>query len=68
MSERTASNKKLELMMAPLIVLVFAMLAVPFAISVFRETAIVAFLIQSVPFVLMAVAVASIMWAKRIDS
>ena len=67
MSERTASNKKLELMMAPIIVLVFAMLAVPFAISVFRETAFVAFLIQAVPFVLMATAVGTIMWAYKVD-
>jgi len=67
MSERTASNKKLELMMAPILVFVVAMLAVPFAISVFRETAVVAFLIQAAPFALMAAAVGTIMWANKVD-
>jgi len=67
MSERTKENKKLELMMAPILVFVVAMLGIPFAISLFRDSSAVAFLIQAVPFVLIATAVGTIMWASKVD-
>lgn len=68
MSERTAENKKLELAMAGILVFVVVMLAVPFAISVFRDIPFVAFLSQVAPFALMAAAVGSIAWAKKVES
>ena len=67
MSERTASNKKLELYMAVILVVVAAMLAVPIAISVFRAIPAVAFLVQATPFVLITLAVGSIVWAFKKD-
>ena len=68
MSERTETNKKLELSMAVLLVVVVAMLAVPIAVSVFRAIPAVTFLVQSVPVVLMAVAVGSMLWARKKES
>ena len=68
MSERTAENTKLELAMGVLLVIVVAMLAIPFAISLFRATPFVATLLQSVPFVLLTIAIGSMVWATKRDS
>ncbi|NRA72525.1 MAG: hypothetical protein HRU24_16040 [Gammaproteobacteria bacterium] len=68
MSERTESNKKLELKMGLFLIMTVVMLAVPFTLAVFRSETLVALFSQSAPFVLITIAVSCILWAKKSDS
>ena len=68
MSERTEQNKKSELTMAFVIVLVVAMLALPLALSVFRDSvSFVAILLQATPFVLIATAIFGMVYVTKTD-
>ncbi|MDP2559908.1 hypothetical protein [Psychrobium sp. 1_MG-2023] len=68
MSERTAENKKSELTLALVLIVVVAMLGVPFALSLFRESSVlVAGLLQATPFVLIGSAIASMLYVRKND-
>lgn len=65
MSERTAGNQKFELTMTIFMVVVIAMLAVPLAISLFKNVPVVSFLLVATPFVLIAIGVATLVSARK---
>lgn len=68
MSERTQENKTAEAKMAYILVLVVAMIALPIALSFLRNhVSVVSFLIQATPFVLIASAIAGLLYSAKID-
>lgn len=68
MSERTEQNKKSELAMVLVILVVALALAAPIALSVFRNSVpFVAVLLQAAPFVLISTAIASMVYVAKKD-
>jgi len=68
MSERTENNKKGELTMALVVVIVVAMLALPLALSVFRDSvSFVALLLKATPFVLITCAIGGMVYVSKTD-
>jgi len=68
MSERTEQNKKSELTMVFVVVIVVSMLALPLALSVFRDSvSFVALLLKATPFVLMTCAIGGMIYVAKTD-
>lgn len=68
MSERTEQNKKSELAITTIVLVVVASLALPLAFSSFRDNvSLVAGLLQATPFILLACAIGSVIYASKMD-